>query len=71
MIFYSPTVQKYILSGANVVATIRKSGYYYKGIYNVEDFLSEIKNLNKEIYERVLLIPVVPEKREDETSRGD
>ena len=34
---------------------------YNKGIYNVEDFLSEIKNLNKEIYERVLLIPVVPE----------
>jgi len=35
--------------------------YIYKGIYNVEDFLSEIKNLNHEIYERVLLIPVVPE----------
>jgi len=34
---------------------------YNKGIYNVEDFLDEIKNLNKEIYERVLLIPVVPE----------
>ena len=34
---------------------------YNKEIYNVEDFLSEIKNLNHEMYERVLLIPVVPE----------
>ena len=44
---------------------LKDAGYYIsiynKGIYNVEDFLSEIKNLNKEIYERVLLIPVVPE----------
>ena len=32
---------------------------YNKGIYNVEDFLNEIKNLSH--YERVLLIPVVPE----------
>jgi len=44
---------------------LKEAGYniiiYNKGIYNVEDFLDEIKNLNKEIYERVLLIPVVPE----------
>ena len=44
---------------------LKDAGYYIsvynKGIYNVEDFLSEIKNLNHEIYERVLLIPVVPE----------
>jgi hypothetical protein len=31
MIFNSPTVQKYILSGARFVATIRKSGYYKLG----------------------------------------
>jgi len=40
MIFNSPTVQRYILSGANVVATIRKSGYYKLGkkvIMRVED----------------------------------
>jgi len=31
MIFNSSTVQKYILSGANVVATIRRKGYYRVG----------------------------------------
>jgi len=31
MIFNSPTVQRYILSGANVVATIRRKGYYRLG----------------------------------------
>ena len=32
MIFNSPTVQRYILSGAKLVATIRKkSRYYYIG----------------------------------------
>ena len=31
MIFNSPTVQKYILSGANIVATIRRKGYYKVG----------------------------------------
>jgi hypothetical protein len=31
MIFDSPTVQKYILSGASVVATIRRKGYYKVG----------------------------------------
>jgi tRNA1(Val) A37 N6-methylase TrmN6 len=44
---------------------LKDAGYniivYNKGIYNVEDFLNEIKNLSHEMYERVLLIPVVPE----------
>jgi len=31
MIFSSPVVQKYVLSGANVVATIRRKGYYRVG----------------------------------------
>ena len=31
MIFNSSVVQKYILNGAKVVATIRKSGYYRLG----------------------------------------
>jgi len=31
MIFNSPTVQKYILSGARIVATIRTKGYYKVG----------------------------------------
>ena len=31
MIFNSPIVQKYILRGVKLVATIRKSGYYYIG----------------------------------------
>ncbi len=34
---------------------------YNKGIYNVEDFLNEIRSFNDKMYERVLLIPVVPE----------
>ena len=44
---------------------LKEAGYntiiYNKGIYNVEDFLDEIKNFNDKMYERVLLIPVVPE----------
>jgi tRNA1(Val) A37 N6-methylase TrmN6 len=44
---------------------LKDAGYniivYNKGIYNVEDFLEEIKNFNGKTYERVLLIPVVPE----------
>ena len=44
---------------------LKEAGYniiiYNKGIYNVEDFLDEIKDFNGKIYERVLLIPVVPE----------
>ena len=31
MIFDSPTVQTYILSGASVLATIRRKGYYKVG----------------------------------------
>ena len=31
MIFNSPTVQKYILSGAKLVTTIRRKGYYRVG----------------------------------------
>jgi hypothetical protein len=44
---------------------LKDAGYniiiYNKGIYNVEDFLGEIKNFNGKTYERVLLIPVIPE----------
>jgi len=44
---------------------LKDAGYniitYNKGIYNVEDFLDEINNFNGKTYERVLLIPVVPE----------
>jgi len=31
MIFNSPTVQKYILNGAKLVATVRRKGYYKLG----------------------------------------
>lgn len=44
---------------------LKEAGYniiiYNKGIYNVEDFLNEIRDFNDRMYERVLLIPVVPE----------
>ena len=44
---------------------LKDAGYniiiYNKGIYNVEDFLDEMRNFNGKTYERVLLIPVVPE----------
>ena len=44
---------------------LKEAGYniiiYNKGIYNVEDFLNEVRNFNDKMYERVLLIPVVPE----------
>jgi len=44
---------------------LKDTGYniiiYNKGIYNVEDFLDEIMDFNDKMYERVLLIPVVPE----------
>jgi parvulin-like peptidyl-prolyl isomerase len=44
---------------------LKDAGYniiiYNKGIYNVEDFLDEIKDFDDKMYERVLLIPVVPE----------
>jgi len=48
--------QEKLLKEADYYITI-----YNKGIYNVEDFLGEIKNFNDKMYERVLLIPVVPE----------
>jgi len=44
---------------------LKEAGYniiiYNKGIYNVEDFLNEIRDFNDKTYERVLLILVVPE----------
>jgi len=44
---------------------LKEAGYniiiYNRGIYNVEDFLDEIQDFNDKMYERVLLIPVVPE----------
>ncbi len=44
---------------------LKDAGYniiiYNKGIYNVEDFLNETRDFNDKMYERVLLIPVVPE----------
>jgi len=50
MIFNSPTVQKYILSGAKLVASIRKSGYYYVGKRVV------MKIGDKEFYGRVIAV---------------
>jgi hypothetical protein len=48
-------VQKYILSGANVVATIRKSGYYYIGKRVV------MKVGDKRFYGKVIAIaPLTP-----------
>ena len=49
-------VQEKVLKNASYNIII-----YNKGIYNVEDFLNEIRNFNDKMYERVLLIPVVPE----------
>ena len=55
MIFNSPTVQKYILSGANVVATIRRKGYYRVGQRVI------IKVGDKRFYGRVIAIaPLTP-----------
>jgi len=55
MIFNSPTVQRYILNGANIVATIRKSGYYYIGKRVV------MKVGDKRFYGKVIAIaPVTP-----------
>ncbi len=48
--------QEKLLKGAGYTINI-----YNNGIYNVEDFLDRIKHLNNETYERVLLIPIVPE----------
>jgi hypothetical protein len=55
MIFNSPTVQKYILSGANVVATIRRKGYYRLGKRVI------VKVGDKRFYGKVIAIaPVTP-----------
>jgi len=55
MIFNSPMVQRYILNGANIVATIRKSGYYYIGKRVV------MKVGDKRFYGKVITIaPVTP-----------
>ena len=55
MIFNSPTVQKYILSGANVVATIRRKGYYRAGKSVI------VKVGNKRFYGKVIAIaPLIP-----------
>jgi hypothetical protein len=57
MIFNSPNVQKYILNGASIVATIRKKkkGYYRVGKRVI------VKVGDKRFYGRVLAIaPVTP-----------
>jgi hypothetical protein len=55
MIFDSPTVQKYILSGASVVATIRRKGYYKVGKRVI------VKIGDKKFYGKVIAIaPVTP-----------
>jgi len=55
MIFSSHTVQKYILSGASVVATIRRKGYYRLGKRVI------VKVGDKRFYGKVIAIaPVTP-----------
>ena len=55
MIFDSSTVQKYILSGASVVATIRRKGYYRVGKKVV------MKVGDKKFYGKVIAIaPLTP-----------
>jgi len=55
MIFNSTTVQKYILSGANVVATIRRKGYYRVGKRVI------VKVGDKRFYGKVISIaPLTP-----------
>ena len=55
MIFDSPTVQKYIVSGANVVATIRRKGYYRVGKRVI------VKVGDKRFYGKVIAIaPLAP-----------
>jgi len=55
MIFNSTTVQKYILNGAKLVATIRKKGYYRVGKRVI------VKVGDKRFYGRVIAIaPVTP-----------
>jgi len=55
MIFNSPTVQKHILSGASVVATIRRKGYYRVGKRVI------VKVGDKRFYGKVIAIaPITP-----------
>jgi len=55
MIFNSPIVQKYILSGVTLVATIRKKGHYRVGQRVV------IKVNDKRIYGRIIVVvPLTP-----------
>jgi hypothetical protein len=55
MIFNSPIVQKYILSGVKLVATIRKKGYYRAGQRVV------IKVDDKRIYGKIIVVaPLTP-----------
>jgi hypothetical protein len=55
MIFNSPTVQKYIVSGANIVATIRRKGYYRVGKRVI------LKVGDKKFYGKVIAIaPLTP-----------
>ena len=55
MIFNSPTVQRYILSGANVVATIRRKGYYRVG----QRVIAKVGD--KRFYGKVIAIaPITP-----------
>ncbi len=55
MIFDSPSVQKHILSGASVVATIRRKGYYKLGKRVI------VKVGDKKFYGKVIAIaPLTP-----------
>ena len=55
MIFDSPSVQKHILSGASVVATIRRKGYYKVGKRVI------VKVGDKKFYGKVIVIaPLTP-----------
>ena len=55
MIFNSSTVQKYILSGAKLVATIRRKGYYKVGKRVI------VKVGDKRFYGKVIAIaPLTP-----------
>jgi len=55
MIFNSTTVQKYILSGASVVVTIRRKGYYKLGKRVI------VKVGDKRFYGKVIAIaPITP-----------
>jgi len=55
VIFSSPVVQKYVLSGANMIATIRRKGHYRVGKRVI------VKVGDKRFYGRVVAIaPITP-----------